>query len=82
MATDIHETADFVGWIKGTASALGSELVVNGDTGLPGEGLETKKDLHRERENVFNHDWFSIYPPTALEFAEAYENARKNNWKI
>jgi alkylated DNA nucleotide flippase Atl1 len=57
-------------------------LVVNGDTGLPGEGLETKKDLHRERENVFNYDWFSIYPPIASEFAEAYEVARKNNWKI
>lgn len=57
-------------------------LVVNSDTGLPGEGLETKKDLHIERENTFNYEWFSIYPPTASEFAEAYENARNNNWKI
>lgn len=31
-------------------------LVVNADTGLPGEGLETKKDLHKERENVFNYE--------------------------
>jgi len=57
-------------------------LVVNGETGLPGEGLETKKDLHKEQENVFNCDWFSICPPTATEFAEAYEIARKNNWEI
>jgi putative restriction endonuclease len=57
-------------------------LVVNSDTDLPGKGFKTKNDLRRERENVFKYDWFSIYPPTASEFAKAYEVARKNNWKI
>ena len=57
-------------------------LVVSGDTDLPCKGFKTRNDLRREREDVFKYDWFSIYPPTASEFAEAYEAARKNNWKI
>jgi putative restriction endonuclease len=57
-------------------------LVVSGDTDLPCKWFKTRNDLHRERENVFKYDWFSIYPPTASEFAEAYEAARKNNWII
>ncbi len=57
-------------------------LVVNGETGLPGEGLETKKDLHKEREDVFNYDWYSIFPPTSEEFSEAWEIAKSKNWKI
>jgi len=57
-------------------------LVVNGDTDPPDKGFKTKNDLRRERENVFKYDWFSIYPPTASEFAQAYEAARKNIWKM
>lgn len=57
-------------------------LVVNGETGLPGEGLETKNNLHKERENVFNYAWYSIFPPTPKEFSEAWEIAKSNNWKI
>jgi alkylated DNA nucleotide flippase Atl1 len=49
-------------------------LVVNSETGLPGPGFVTVGDLHREREKVFNTDWFDIIPPTPEEFALAWEN--------
>ena len=37
-------------------------LVVNQDTGVPGEGL-TGADLNADRESVFRYDWYSIIPP-------------------
>ncbi len=46
-------------------------LVVNQDTGLPGEGL-TGADLNADRESVFRYDWYSIIPPTPEELREAY----------
>lgn len=57
-------------------------LVVNSETGLPGEGFETEGDLHRKREKVFNHDWFDIIPPTPKEFAEAWKVAEANGFQI
>lgn len=53
-------------------------LIVNCDTGLPGEGLETRKNLHEEREEVFKQDWFSIYPPSTSELANSWELAQNN----
>lgn len=46
-------------------------LVVNQETGLPGQGLITPLDLHAEREDVFNYNWFNLMPPTPAELAEA-----------
>jgi hypothetical protein len=46
-------------------------LVVNQDTGLPGEGLTGVK-LNADRESVFRFDWYSIIPPTPGELSEAY----------
>jgi putative restriction endonuclease len=47
-------------------------LVVNQETGLPGAGLVTPVKLHKEREQVFNCDWFDLVPPTAAELAAAH----------
>jgi len=47
-------------------------LVVNQDTGLPGDGL-VEADFNAGRELVFNLDWFSIVPPSPEELAEAYQ---------
>src|SRR5438094_246183 len=33
-------------------------LVVNKHTGQPGKGLSTIKELHTDREAVFNYKWF------------------------
>jgi putative restriction endonuclease len=50
-------------------------LVVNQDTGLPGEGL-TGADLNADRESAFRYDWYSIIPPTPEEFREAYTHGQ------
>ncbi len=38
-------------------------LVVNQDTGLPGDGLTTIEEVNEDRERVFSYDWFAIEPP-------------------
>lgn len=47
-------------------------LVVNKDTGIPGEGFSATElsNYHREREKVFNFQWFSMVPPSIEKFAE------------
>ncbi|MFW3613161.1 hypothetical protein [Billgrantia antri] len=46
-------------------------LVVNQDTGLPGQGLSTLEEVNTDREDVFNFDWFSVEPPQIEDFANA-----------
>ncbi len=43
-------------------------LVVNQITGLPGVGLTTAENLPREREAVYNQNWFSMYPVQIPDF--------------
>ena len=44
-------------------------LVVNQDTGLPGDGLTTLEDLNRDREAVFKFKWFELEPPQNSDFS-------------
>jgi hypothetical protein len=54
-------------------------LVVNQDTGLPGEGLmKIGIDLDAEREAVFQYDWFAVVPPSPEEFREAFKLGMAN----
>ncbi len=46
-------------------------LVVNEHTGSPGERLTTVENENADRERVFNHEWYNIYPPSEEDFAEA-----------
>ncbi|MDN3526157.1 hypothetical protein QWY79_12865 [Halomonas sabkhae] len=46
-------------------------LVVNSESGLPGEGLSTVEEVNEDREAVLNFDWFSIEPPQISDFSEA-----------
>jgi alkylated DNA nucleotide flippase Atl1 len=46
-------------------------LVVNHDSGLPGEGLTTLENVNQDRERVFGYDWFSIVPPETEDFEKA-----------
>jgi hypothetical protein len=50
-------------------------LIVNQETGLPGEGLTTPEDLHSQREEVFNHPWYDLVPPTVAELEAAFQRA-------
>jgi len=49
-------------------------LVVNEATGMPGAGLSTIQDLNEDREKVFRHDWYNVYPPNEQDFREAVAN--------
>ncbi len=46
-------------------------LVVNQVTGLPGDGLTTIENVNKDREEVFNFDWFGLEPPSLLDFEMA-----------
>lgn len=46
-------------------------LVVNQDTGLPGEGLSTLEEVNKDREAVFAFDWFAVAPPQGHDFQRA-----------
>ena len=51
-------------------------LVVNKKTGKPGDGFtEIVEDLNVERENVFKHNWYGLYPPSEKQFDEAWQKA-------
>lgn len=43
-------------------------LVVNQETGLPGEGLTALEELNQDRESVFRFNWFSLEPHQNSEF--------------
>jgi hypothetical protein len=47
-------------------------LVVNQESGLPGEGVK-HIDLNRSREEVFGFNWYGIWPPTPDELRIAFE---------
>lgn len=57
-------------------------LVVNSDTGLPGDGFDSILDLHKERERVFDYKWFELVPPSPNDFSKSWKKAEKNNFKI
>lgn len=46
-------------------------LVVNQDSGLPGEGLTTLQNVDVDREHVFRFDWFGIAPPESSDFEKS-----------
>lgn len=50
-------------------------LVVNRQTGLPGEGLSTLEEINSDRESVFKFNWFDIEPPQNCDF----ENVDQKN---
>ncbi len=50
-------------------------LVVNQETGLPGDGLKLD-NLHADREKVYQFNWYGLVPPTPQEFDEAHHQLR------
>lgn len=52
-------------------------LVVNQDTGLPGEGLSTLEEVNEDREAVFEFNWFVIEPPQNSDFESVDKNKGK-----
>ena len=53
-------------------------LVVNQDTGIPGEGILRHIDvevLNSEREGVYDYDWYLVIPPSLDDFAVVHQQA-------
>ncbi|QEY25191.1 hypothetical protein [Neisseria zalophi] len=48
-------------------------IVVNKETGLPGVGIPVEEDLNKVREQVYQFDWYGIFPPTEQEFENTKE---------
>ena len=46
-------------------------LVVNQETGLPGDGLTTVENLPKDREKVYQKNWYALYPPQFVDFIKS-----------
>ena len=66
-----HMLGHIMGYCRQNSLPPLTVLVVNQQTGLPGEGL-TGVDPNADREAVFNYDWYAICPPTLEQLAAAY----------
>lgn len=56
-------------------------IVVNSETGLPGDGFQHESEIHALRETVYSYDWFNLVPPSDNDFVHAWESAENNNWR-
>jgi putative restriction endonuclease len=59
-------------WCKDENLPALTSLVVNQDTGLPGDGLITPENANREREKVYQFDWYSVVPPTTQQLDASF----------
>jgi len=50
-------------------------LVVNSETGVPGDGFTAARDIPEAQMRVFSHDWLTPGPPTPDQLAEAWSRA-------
>lgn len=48
-------------------------IVINDDTGSPGDGVIEAKGYSRDQQDVLNHPWFSYRPPTIRALREVYD---------
>jgi hypothetical protein len=52
-----------------------TSLVVNKNTGLPGEGFIGEANVPRDQSETFATNWLEIQAPTAEQLADAYTRA-------
>jgi hypothetical protein len=64
-----------MGWCYENGLPPLTALVVNDQTGLPGEGLYTASDYPATQQRVFGFNWYSLFPPSPDELAAAGERA-------
>ena len=50
-----------------------TSIVVNKETGLPGEGFIAAQDIPRNQGRVFNHDWLTPGAPSASDLEAAVQ---------
>jgi hypothetical protein len=59
-----------------------TSLVVNEETGLPGDGLITPEDANAERESVYAFKWYSIVPPTVQQLDLSYKKGMSKSRRV
>jgi hypothetical protein len=53
-------------------------IVVEKDAGKPGYRIPVDpKRIDLERENVYQHDWYDVYPPSEADLAAAFKKHQK-----
>jgi len=53
-------------------------LVVEKATGRPGDQIPVDPArIDKERENVYQYDWYNVYPPSEADLAAAYKRHSK-----
>ena len=83
------QLAEIMGWgnVKPLARPLGhimywcranelpalTVLVVNMNSGQPGDGLALDGDTDKEREKVFRYAWFRLFPPSPEQLEAAWD---------
>lgn len=54
-----------------------TSIVVGKGRGTPGADIPVDpKDMDREREKVYSHDWYNVYPPSPEQLADSFANNR------
>ncbi len=52
-----------------------TSLVVGKGRGTPGEDIPVDlTTIDEQRENVYDFDWYNVYPPSESELKESYDN--------
>lgn len=52
-----------------------TSIVVGKGRGTPGKDIPINHNrMDEERENVYEFDWYNVYPPTSEELHKAFEN--------
>ena len=52
-----------------------TSIIVGKGRGTPGDEIPVDQDnMDKHRENVYEYDWYNVYPPTADELHESFKN--------
>ena len=52
-----------------------TSIVVGKGRGTPGEDIPMElEDADKQRETVYDYDWFNVYPPSAKKLEKAFKN--------
>lgn len=70
-----QQLGPLMAWCKRNGLPALTTLVVNKETGLPGDGLTAVRapDVVAEQQRVFDYDWYSLFPPSIDELTTARE---------
>lgn len=68
-----HELGHILYWCRDNGLPLLNSIVVNQETGLPGDGCGVAvEDVPAEQRTVYKTDWYAIEPPSTEEI-KAYD---------